>query len=154
LAYIGLIQIFQKPKKAESAMKQKQQTGNKVHWRGAPPQPMLDLGTHQRSYNNTALYQSQQLPLQLKISDVKPRKDQPFGYFSPISDARQQPKMWRNFQVNPYTSRLPQGRAHGAPLQSPIVGQSDANLPLQEPHAIAVGLALLLIVLGLLSFVL
>jgi len=121
----------------------------KTHWRSEPPQPMLDV-LPPESLNSTAFAIS---PFEkLKFTDVKAREKHATGFLSPVIEARQSQRLWDSFLVSANTSRLPHMSLRDEQLGSLIVDTEESAFPLEKPHAIALGLALLLIALGLLSF--
>jgi hypothetical protein len=121
----------------------------KTHWRSEPPQPMLDV-VPPESVNSTAYAVS---PFdKLKFTDVRAREKADTGYLSPVIEARQSRRLWESFLVSANTSRLPHLSVEEETLGSMIVDAEESTLPLEKPHAVALGLAILLIALGLLSF--
>lgn len=101
---------------------------------------MVDLRNH--SYTRTM------------VQDVSAREVTPFPYLMPIQDAKQSRQHWRSFFVGKQTSRLPLGNHTEEVDFGPAFDYHEEDaLPLEKPHAIVLGLCLLVISLGLLGFV-
>lgn len=90
------------------------------------------------------------MPSARSLGGIVDTRDRAFPYMAPVlpRNTRQAPRSWRAPQAHP----LPESNL--AAYNDRHLVTSNDQLPLEKPHAIALGLALLLISLGLLSFVL
>jgi len=124
-----------------------------TYWRSQPPTPFHDVSLRP-GHDPHPMFSSITTAPKHKILDLRPgtENSSTLTYLSPVVQAKNAATLWDSFQVSSHTRSLPFVQALPITTTSPVIEQAGSGLPIEKPHAIALGLALLLISLGILSF--
>ncbi|HNT30044.1 MAG TPA: hypothetical protein PKL83_03780 [bacterium] len=125
---------------------------SETYWRTQPPELIQDVHSG-NTYSQYAVMPRAYAAPTRKILDLRPRTTRPhLPHLSPILETKSAANLWNSFKINETTSRLPFVEPADHQATAAIIATQERSLPLGKPHAIALGLALFLISLGILSF--